>query len=340
MRGQSRRASGPGAGAQPSALPETSPFLLPLQVRSFCPPPSQSGKAAGEVTQLAASPTSDHVAAGHGDGTIRLWNLASGVCEATFSGHRGAVTALRFSASGALLASGSADTDVVVWDVAGEAGLFRLRGHRGQVTDLAFLHHPANKLVTCSKDELVKVWDLDTQHCCQTVVGHRGEVWTLDVDPSGTRLATGSSDAELRLYRINADGDAGGVEEGGDGAGAGIAGAATLVPMGSVRRQTGERAATLRFSAGGAATGGGGVLLTCQAAGKVVEVYRLRDDAEAAKKLKRRAKRRREKATKQAAKGEEGEAPAAADGEVRAGPRAAPLGFCIGVPGSVGGFWG
>ena len=64
---------------------------------------------------------------------MRLWDLASGECTATFSGHRKQVSALRFSRSGALLASGSKDTDVVVWDVAGEAGLYRLRGHRDQV---------------------------------------------------------------------------------------------------------------------------------------------------------------------------------------------------------------
>ena len=45
---------------------------------------------------------------------IRVWNLESGECEATFAGHRGAVSALRYDPSGALLASGAKDTDVVV----------------------------------------------------------------------------------------------------------------------------------------------------------------------------------------------------------------------------------
>lgn len=44
-----------------------------------------------------------------------------------------------------------------------------------QVTDLAFVERGGRRLVSCSKDEHVKVWDLDTQHCCQTVVGHRCE---------------------------------------------------------------------------------------------------------------------------------------------------------------------
>jgi WD40 repeat protein len=64
---------------------------------------------------------------------IRLWDLDSGECLATCSGHRKQVSALRFSRSGALLALGSKGTDIVVRSVAGEAGLYRLCGHRDHV---------------------------------------------------------------------------------------------------------------------------------------------------------------------------------------------------------------
>lgn len=159
-------------------------------------------------------------------------------------------------------------------------------------------------------------------------------MWSLDVDPSETRLATGSSDAELRVYQINAevdeDGDdvamtdapgaaaGAGQQAAGQGGGRAAAGSSFLAPMGSVRRQAGERAETVRY----ASVPGphGGVLLTCQSAGKVTEVYRVRSEAEAAKKMKRRRKRRREKAEKRekaAAAG--GQAPEEEAGEVRRG---------------------
>ncbi len=46
------------------------------------------------------------------------------------------------------------------------------------------------------------MWDLDTQHCCQTLGGHKAEVWALDVNPAGTRLATGATDNEIRVFAI------------------------------------------------------------------------------------------------------------------------------------------
>ena len=45
--------------------------------------------------------------------------------------------------------------------------------------------------MSASKDGLVKVWDLDTQHCCQTVAGCKAEVWALDANPQETRVVTG-----------------------------------------------------------------------------------------------------------------------------------------------------
>ena len=44
--------------------------LPPPQVKTLSPPVAESGKAAGEVTQIAASPSTSQVAVGHADGTV------------------------------------------------------------------------------------------------------------------------------------------------------------------------------------------------------------------------------------------------------------------------------
>ena len=65
-----------------------------------------------------------------------------------------------------------------------------------------------------SKDGLVKLWDLDTQHCFQTIVSHHKEVWSLELvgGPSlgeGVvslpRLVTASGDNRVRLFRLSVD---------------------------------------------------------------------------------------------------------------------------------------
>jgi len=274
-------------------------------VRTLVPARGVAGRPVGEVTQLALSPCSPQVAAGHTDGSVRVWNLETGDCDVTLTGHKTAVTALRFHSGGLLLASGSQDTNIVVWDVVGEAGLYKLSGHRDQVTDVAFLEK-ANKLVSCSKDSYVKVWDMETRHCCQTVVGYKGEIWSLDVDPSQQRLAVGSNDSEVRVYAIapagsgdHAVGQQGPpppkVQETAAGAAEGEEDAAeankrnVLVAMGSLKRTAPGRCSSVRYSTDGH-------LLGVLSIGKGVEVFRALTAEEAKKKMKRRKKRRKEKA--------------------------------------------
>lgn len=145
-----------------------------------------------------------------------------------------------------------------------------------QVTDLTFIDS-GKKLVTCSKDKFLRVWDLETQHCLQIVGGHRSEIWSLDVDPNGRFLVSGSADPELRFYHIR--------HEAGEEA-ENWSKWDVLKPFGEIQQQGKDRVATVRFNSSGS-------LLACQAAGRTVEIYRVLDETEALRKAKRRVNRKK-----------------------------------------------
>ncbi len=46
------------------------------------------------------------------------------------------------------------------------------------------------------------MWDVSLQHCSQTLIGFKDEVWSLDCDPQEQRLVAGCTDSELRVYAI------------------------------------------------------------------------------------------------------------------------------------------
>jgi len=150
---------------------------------------------------MKTSPNKNQLAVGYEDGVVRLFDLNSGECLVTFSGHKSPITCLAFDANGMRLVSGSKDTNIIIWDTVSEAGLFRLSGHKGPITKCCFLEKQ-NLLISSSTDTLVKFWDLDTQHCFKTLVGHRSEVWDMAVLKDDRYLVTGCADSELRVWRI------------------------------------------------------------------------------------------------------------------------------------------
>ncbi len=70
---------------------------------------------------LAFSPDSRMLAEGGKDGSVRVWEVASGQERIRFERHGGPIMKLAFSPDGRRLASSSADTTALVWDLTGRA---------------------------------------------------------------------------------------------------------------------------------------------------------------------------------------------------------------------------
>lgn len=51
----------------------------------------------------------------------------------------------------------------------------------------------------------MKLWDLSTQHCVQTIVAHRSDIWAMGVDPARSMIFTGSGEGELKAWSLDHD---------------------------------------------------------------------------------------------------------------------------------------
>ncbi|KAI0720213.1 WD40 repeat-like protein [Cerioporus squamosus] len=270
-----------------------------------------------EVTCILRSPQKDTFAVGYADGSIRLWSASTTSVIATFNGHKKAVTALAFDETGTRLASGSQDTDLILWDVVGEAGLYRLRGHRDQITAIRFLRPVAESapststgiapgfLLTASKDTFLKLWDLSTQHCIQTVVAHRSEVWTMDLNPEQELVFTGSGEGEMKAWKIDHEALARGLQETESGEVTKFIHPVTTLPLASS-----HRVSQITFHPHKP-------YLAVQSHDKSVEVFRIRTEEEVKKKQARRRRRAKEKEQEKKEKGKKkgGDADAQMDAE-------------------------
>ncbi len=71
----------------------------------------------GQLQGLAFSPNGKLLAAASDDGSIRVWDAATGAIRAELRGHRGGLHALAFSPDGQTLVSTGADAALVFWDL-------------------------------------------------------------------------------------------------------------------------------------------------------------------------------------------------------------------------------
>mmetsp|Transcript_20504 Transcript_20504/g.32691 ORF Transcript_20504/g.32691 Transcript_20504/m.32691 type:complete len:960 (-) Transcript_20504:107-2986(-) len=252
-----------------------------------------TARSSERVTRLCLKESGDKpvCAVGYADGAVRLWNFENGSVVQTFQGHRSAVSCLAFDRAGHLLASGSNDTDIVIWDLVAESGVARLKGHVDQVTAVIFweskTNHTEDRLISSSKDRLIRIWSLGMQLCVQAVAEHPVEVWSLALNENQTRLVAGSGDKFLRVWSLD-EAVAGVTAQVGAGAEEGERPPlATFI--GAVPRADGQGSAlSLLFVRPKSL---GFEVLLCQGAGRSLEVFRCFEDTEVRRRQKRRKRR-------------------------------------------------
>ena len=59
----------------------------------------------------------------------------------------------------------------------------------------------------------MKLWDLSTQHCIQTIVAHRSEVWSMAISQERDLVFTGSGEGELKAWKVDRKAMAEGLKE-------------------------------------------------------------------------------------------------------------------------------
>ena len=148
------------------------------------------------VLALAVLPDG-RLAAGCGDGAVRIVDVDAGAVTTTLSGHTATVKALAVLPDGTL-ASGSGDASVRVWNVGAGVCVATLTGHTNGVSCLAVLRD--GRLASESEYGVVRLWDVGARTCVGVLPGHAGNWGAPMVALSDGRLATVSDGGTIRLW--------------------------------------------------------------------------------------------------------------------------------------------
>lgn len=151
------------------------------------------------IRSVVYSPDGKLALSGSDDKTMRLWDLAGGLCVRVFEGHTNSVRSVAFSADGRLALSGSFDQTVRLWNL--DAGVCQrvFKVPLAAVWSVAF-GHEGETFFTGSSDG-VRVWEAAGRQKPRVFMGHSGRVVSVAPSRDG-RLVSGSTDKTLRLWEV------------------------------------------------------------------------------------------------------------------------------------------
>lgn len=159
----------------------------------------------GPVHSLAWSPNSRLLASASGDGTVQIWNPASGETLLTFRRHFESVNAVSWSPQGTYLASAGNDSLVYIWEATTGHAVTIYDKHRAWINQGLAWSPDGTRVASASWDHTVHIWDALTGQTLRVYHGHQAVVCSLSWSPDGKYLASGSGFPECQVHIWDAE---------------------------------------------------------------------------------------------------------------------------------------
>jgi len=168
-------------------------------------PPPQKPAATWEghrasVQAITVAPGGKQVATASEDGTLRIWDVATGTCLAVCRDD-GRVWTAAFLPQGTRLISGGADGRLSLWNTVDgtRVATFGLAPDSGRAIASLAVSADGRTAVTGGFDARVVLWDLDAKSVAAEWRDHADTVFTVAFGPGPDRVASGSFDGSLRI---------------------------------------------------------------------------------------------------------------------------------------------
>lgn len=174
--------------------------------------PNLHHEAIGNIESMVFSSDGTTLASSSDQGTIDLWNTATGHfirIAGTVSTHVRRQTrgfkkptharSVTFSPNDTLLLSAWTDGAIQIWDVANKQHFRTFHGHDGQA-HVAIFATGGNLVASAGADRAVKIWETATGHCLHTF--NHPDVLSITFSPKDDKIASMSERGVIKVWNL------------------------------------------------------------------------------------------------------------------------------------------
>jgi WD40 repeat protein len=154
------------------------------------------------VWHAAFTPDGKRIISGGMDGTVRVWDAATGKeLLSTEVGDKAIAYSLAVSPDGTRLLTGDNQSRLRLWNLDDLEPVQVWKGHAEAVRSVAF-SPDGRRALSGGDDYALRLWDLDPVGEAKHFVGHSSFVTSVAFLPDGRRVVSGASDGTIRLWKL------------------------------------------------------------------------------------------------------------------------------------------
>ncbi|NJN85676.1 MAG: protein kinase [Leptolyngbyaceae cyanobacterium SL_7_1] len=160
----------------------------------------QTWETGAPVNAIALHADGQRLMCGGNDGTIAVWNVATGTKQEAWHAYPHAIASLAMTPDGRVLLSGGRDDCLRLWEPDSHR-LVHTLAHRGMVSCLA-LSHDSTHGFSGSHDRTIRQWDLITAKLLHCFEAHKAPVEAIALSPTAEWLVSGDAKGVIHVWHV------------------------------------------------------------------------------------------------------------------------------------------
>ena len=115
----------------------------------------------------------------------------------TFNKHSDYINSIDIHPEKEVLVTGAKDQKIILWDMKEKNDFLTIDDNSGEIQCVSF--SPDGKYLLGSDRNIIRVWTVEGEYI-NSLNGHATAIWSIDFNPAGDRIITGSFDRTFRLW--------------------------------------------------------------------------------------------------------------------------------------------